>query len=747
MLSETAKSNNATELVIAAPAGQLTVEEESSNSSLSNATLPPAEKLIRSRRHPAWRHGSKRSKRRRVKGPPPKIRYGPPSHQAGPPISYTHYKSHSLPPSLPPSFATHIEEPSYAIEDFQHLKFDASDFHIPASSYEAQSMDLNLYSHEDNDIYGAHKFPSLEYTFTEDHHDSPPSSSYAHTPHQKYGVPPLQQSIGPSSSYEPESYVSSHHYVPPPAAPATHYGPPPSTNYGAPPSTKYGPPSSTKYGPPPSTKYGPPPATHYAEPPSAPPSSHYGVPAAPPSTQYGVPSAPAHVPSYSHVEPPPPPDSYSIYEQKLPNAGYHEQSFAEPPKAAPPAPAHNSNYEIAYSPPAYEISTSYQAHDTQYEQNYQPPSSAHDGRFAEPPQHAPTPQHTPSYTPQHTQQQPPQHSPPQHPLPQHTPQQHPSSNYVLPEQPVQSYPQDDYALPSEELPINPNPKFPSFDFPKSSYEVPIYDPIPFESSNKEEQESYPPILPDHTSNDLPSDAQTASSSQTTARSRKRKRRPSLVSKKHTLDVPELQQAYDADSSHVQVARGTDLDTVAHGSHYVHHKRNYSSFVTPSTTSTTTTTTPAPWSPMRQRSTANTAFVPTIITSTPSPPQHNRNRGTSRYRSRTASTPTTAVTIEKSRSQSYYDGTIAPPSNYQQQQHQYGRGSSSSSGRPTRPPRGGATGASLALQPGATERHPTHKRTTKGVFDTTLFKSPQSDREMEHKLNILRQNLPKNHKLY
>lgn len=747
MLSETTKSSNTTELVATVPADQLTEEEGSS--SLSNATLPPAEKLVRSRRHPSWRHGSKRSKRRRVKGPPPKIRYGPPSHLPGPPISYTHYKPHSLPPSLPPSFATHIEEPSYSIEDFQHLKFDAADFHIPASSYEAQSMDLNLYSHEDNDIYGAHKFPSLEYTFTEDHHDSPapPSSSYEHTPHQKYGVPPLQQSIGPSS-YEPESYVS-HHYVPPPAhaapaPPSTHYGPPPSTKYGAPPSTKYGAPPPTKYGAPPSTKYGAPPSTHYGAPPSAPPSSHYGVPAAPPSTQYGVPSAPAHVPSYSHVEPPPPPDSYSIYEQKIPNAGYHEQSFAEPPKSAPPP--HNSNYEIAYSPPAYEISTSYQAHDTQYEQNYQPPSSGHDGHFAEPPQHAPPPQHTPSYTPEHPQQHPPQQPPPQHPPPQHPPPQHPSSNYVQPEQhqPVQSYPQDDYALPSEELPINPNPKFPSFDFPKSSYEVPIYDPIPFESSNKKEQESYPPILPDHTSNDLPSDAQTAGSSHTTARSRKRKRRPSVVSKKHTLDVPELQQAYDADS-HVQVARGTELDTVAHGSHYVQHKRTYSNFVTPSTT-TSTTTTPAPWSPMRHRSTANSAFVPTIVTSTSSP-HLNRNRGTSRYRSRTASTEPTAVTIEKSRSQSYYDGTIAPPT-YQQQQHQYfGGGGRGSSSRPTRPPRGGATGASLALQPGATERNPTHKRTTKGVFDTTLFKSPQSDREMERKLNILRQNLPKNHKLY
>lgn len=675
----------------------------------SNQTdLPNAEKLIRYRRHPP--HG-KRSKRRRVKSP--KIKYGPPSHPPAPPVSY--YKPSS-------SYPAHIEEPSFSLDDFQHLKFDGTDFQIPASSYEAQSMDLNLYSQEDNDLYGAHKFPSLEYNFGG--HESPPQSSYEHTPHQKYGVPPLHHSFEPSSYDTPESYVS-HNYAPPPAP---------------------------------------------AHPPSGPPSTHYGVPSAPPATHYGVPSVPAHVSSYTHPVPPPAPDSYSIYEQKIPNAGYH-QNFAEPPHSAPPS-GHSSNYEIAYSPPAYEISTSYQDNEPEYEHNYQPPASSHDGHFAEPPLSAPPPPqhppqyhppqlppsysapHAPPYAPPHAPPHPPQQSPP-HPPPH--PPQHPPPSYPQPESEppssytnvelhptAQHYPNENYALPSEELPLNQNHKFPSFDFPKSSYEVPIYDPIPFEASNKDEQESYPPNLPDSSSNDLPSDAHASGSSQSPAKSRKRKRRPSaaVISKKHTLDVPELQEAYDADS-HVHV-RGTDVDTAAHGSRYVEQKRNY----VPSTvTVRTTTTTPSPWSPMRLRTTSS-AFIPTIITSTP-PSQttsRSRGRGTSRYRNRPITeTSSTAVTIQKSRSQSYYDGTIAPP-NYPQFSGQ----TAGRVPRPTRPfqGRGAAApaGVTLALQPG-TERNPTLKRTTKGVFDTTLFKSPQSDREMEHRLHMLRQNLPKNHKLY
>ncbi|EDW05409.2 uncharacterized protein Dmoj_GI14581 [Drosophila mojavensis] len=326
--------------------------------------------------------------------------------------------------------------------------------------------------------------------------------------------------------------------------------------------------------------------------------------------------------------------------------------------------------------------------------------------------------------------------PTHHELPDHAP------SYSQPDthQPAQNYPQENYAPPSEELPLTPNHKFPSFDFPKSSYEVPIYDPIPFEASNKDEQESYPPILPENTPNEVPSDdTHTAGSSRTPTKSRKRKRRPALatVSKKHTLDVPELQEAYDADA-HVH-ARDTDLDTAAHGSRHVEQKRKYVSYVTPSISpTTTTTTTSAPWSPMRVRPTSSNGFIPTVVTSTP--PTRSRGRGTSRFRSRNPSTEATStvVTIEKSRSQSYYDGTIAPPT---YQQFTVGRGA-----RPTRPTqlRGGGTTPVLN---GGTERNATPRRTTKGIFDTTLFKTPQSDREMERKLLALRQNLPKNHKLY
>ncbi|XP_022220368.2 LOW QUALITY PROTEIN: extensin [Drosophila obscura] len=773
--------------------------------------VPTAEKLIRYRRQPPYaviKGPGKRSKqRRRNKGPPPsKLKYGPP---AAPTFGHGHRHGYRHKPSFPSFPSSHVEEPSFSIDDFQHLKFEGGDFKLPTSSYEAQSMDLDFYSHHPEpepvpDVYGAHKFPSLDFSLDSPHISS--DSAYDHVPHQKYGVPPLQQSYQPAD----HSFVS--HYEPPPPAP--------------------------------------------------------------PSTRYGVPTAPAPVPSFTHPKHPPAPvpahDSYSIYDQKIPNVGYH-QHFAEPPKQkqkqkqkpqSQHPPVHSSNFEIAYSPPAFEISTSYQSN---HHESYIPPHQSHEGSFAEPPvqqhpsnnyaqppehpsssyvepaehpsssyvqlpdhpssgyveppsssyvepsqhpspnyaqhpsnsysqpdQHPPSsgydqpPQHPPSsaydHPPQHPPSsgydQPPQHPPssaydhppqhppssaydhpPQHPPssaydhpPQHPPSsgydqppQHPPSfdypshNYAQPEpqpdHPSQSYPQEDYSPPSEELPLNPHHKFPSFDFPKSSYEVPIYDPIPFEASTKEEQqEAYPPILSDNSPVPVPNDiaeddAYAAGSSKSTTKRRKRKRVPN----KHTLDVPELQQAYDSDR-HLREDQA-DADAAAHGSHYVERKQTFGNFVTPTTS---TTTTPSPWSPMlRQRTTSSTAFIPTIVTSTPATRTtthtRGRNRGSSRYRSTQSPEPiSTSVTIEKSHSKSYYDGTIAPP--IPQQVSTYGgRGT-----RPTRP------ASYAALQPAAA-----NQRTTKGVFDTTLFKSPHSDREMERNRNIhvLRQNLPKNHKLY
>ncbi|EDW50440.1 extensin [Drosophila sechellia] len=709
--------------------------------------VPTAEKLIRYRRQPPYAV-IKRSKLRRRRKGHPKIKYGPPP----PHIRYSK-------PSFPTH--THIEEPSFSLDDFQHLKFDGADFKIPTSSYEAQSMDLDFYNHDtEPDLYGAHKFPSLDFGLV---------TTHEHVPHQKYGLPPVQQSFQPDHSF------------------ASHYEPPP-------------------------------------------------APAHPPATHYGVPDAPAPVPSYPHQDLPAP-DSYSIYEQKIPNVGYH-QNFAEPPKYPPKhGSINNPNFEIAYSPPAFEISTSYQSN---HHQSYVPshPPSSHDG-FAEPPsnnyvkpppQHAPTNSYAPPQHPSSSYDQPPQHpsssydQPPQHPPPSYSqppqhpsssydpPAQHPSSSYDQPpkhpsssyEQPPQhpsssydqppqhpsssydqppqehpssyehpptstydqapqhppsnyvssdshsinTYPQDDYAPPSQELPLNPHHKFPSFDFPKSSYEVPIYDPVPFEASNRDEQESYPPILassPDL--NEITSDAHAAGSSK--RRKRKRKPTPGVVPAKHTLDVPELQQAYDADSHLGESHENADTD--ANSSHYVERKQSFYNFVTPTTT---TSTTPAPWTPMRGRSsTTRTAFIPTIVTSTPKTPttDRNRHRGSSRYRTKqqpvNPSSPdrtNTSVQIDQSHSQSYYDGTIAPPTRQQFSLTTGGRGS-----RPTRPSYVRTHGpvSPLALQPADGRGPPTSKRTTKGVFDTTLFKSPLSDREMERNLHGLRQNLPKNHKLF
>nr|XP_017019473.1 adhesive plaque matrix protein isoform X2 [Drosophila kikkawai] len=469
------------------------------------------------------------------------------------------------------------------------------------------------------------------------------------------------------------------------------------------------------------------------------------------------------------------------YAPPHPGGDSHKGSFAEPPSTNYVKPPTN-NYappQLPHHPPSSGYDQPAQHPSPSYDQPPQlPPSNSYDpptNNYA-PPQHPPSssydlpPQHPPSSSYDQAQQHPSSSSydlAPQHPpstydgSPQLPPsssydpsQQHIPTNYAPPDSqpyPIQNYPQDDYAPPSQELPLNPHHKFPSFDFPKSSYEVPIYDPIPFEASNREEQESYPPILslsPDH-HNEIPSDAHAAGSS----KKRKRKRKPNvggggaIVPGKHTLDVPELQHAYDADTHVGDSNEQVDADADAHGSHYVERKQTFVNFVTPTTSSTTTT--PAPWSPMRGRSsTPSTGFIPTIVTSTAAPRTTVRSRGGSRYRSTQPVSPSpldpisSSVRIEQSHSQSYYDGTIAPPT---RQQQQFSRGT-----RPTRPSyvRNQSQVSPLALQPAEQGRGvPTSKRTTKGVFDTTLFKSPLTDREMERKLQGMRPNLPKNHKLY
>ncbi|KAI8039078.1 hypothetical protein M5D96_007793, partial [Drosophila gunungcola] len=141
--------------------------------------VPTAEKLIRYRRQPPFAVVKRSKLRRRTKGHP-KLKYGPP------PPPHIRYSK--------PSFeAQHIEEPSFSIDDFQHLKFDGADFKIPTSSYEAQSMDLDFYNHDtEPDLYGAHKFPSLDFGLV---------TTHEHVPHQKYGLPPLQQSFQPDHSF------------------------------------------------------------------------------------------------------------------------------------------------------------------------------------------------------------------------------------------------------------------------------------------------------------------------------------------------------------------------------------------------------------------------------------------------------------------------------------------------------------------------------------------------------------------
>ncbi|XP_013106365.2 uncharacterized protein LOC106086293 [Stomoxys calcitrans] len=448
-----------------------------------------------------------------------------------------------------------------------------------------------------------------------------------------------------------------------------------------------------------------------------------------PATKYGVPDLHLPVANFGDGDY----NKYSLVEQKAPPTSFSSKKhhFAEPPEP------HKPTVEITFSP-SYEIKL---------------PPSGDGGHY----QHEEPPQEY-----DHN------HSPPSG----YHHQQESSDTH----QPAKYEP-----APAQDLPIEPNHKHPNYDFPKTSYEVPIYDPIPFDSSNNQEQEIYPPqpfenvawqensqmdytaepnnvapqkpqITEDTRYNepdemphgDVHSSGTRFQGHSATAtlpqRVRKRKRNKgttaattSKVSTKHILDVPELTEAFERDKHKYE---NTNTDADINESHKV-VKVNH-----------------GPWNPLRIRTpAATTTTTPTTTLSLDQTPTKNiriRYQGRTRPSSTTVTTEAPSpqqsnhiphveiVSIEKSRSKSYYDGILSTPKIYNPNlyRNRY-KTTKQQSGSTAQPP--SSSQVNVSASPSSnTEKF--SKRTTKNIFDTTVFKSPLTDRGVH-------QNLPKNHKLF
>lgn len=177
-----------------------------------------AEPLIRFRRQPPRtivKHivRPKRYKMKRIKRPKIKYTFAEPPHPQ--PAHFNRKPSIII---KKPSFETTI------YEDFSHMNVESADFDVPPSSYEGQSMDLDLYKHYEpiettyKEIpkapeytftapeisYKEHSFNEVKhtptYTFTEPEikykETTKPVVTYSYTPavktrkpHTKYGLP------------------------------------------------------------------------------------------------------------------------------------------------------------------------------------------------------------------------------------------------------------------------------------------------------------------------------------------------------------------------------------------------------------------------------------------------------------------------------------------------------------------------------------------------------------------------------
>ncbi|XP_073844007.1 uncharacterized protein isoform X2 [Musca autumnalis] len=776
---------------------------ENTTASENNAMEPIAEALVRYRRHPPRtivKHiiRPKRVKVKRVKKP--KIKYS----FAEPPTTFYYKKSK---PSV--SYSHGPTYDSSIFEDFSHINVESADFDLPPSSYEAQSMDFDLYKHYETQAENAYKEiekPSYSYSAPEVSYKEEvkiPSYSYAapkgeRKPHTQYGVPTEftystgydKQNLN-SYSYEeghkspsydtsshgsdftggsyhaPSSYEDHSNKIPEHTSGFSSSGyekshgndyaysneqassyPEHSSHLHVIESGDGGHGGGYESGPHgPGYSYQAPKEEYNYSPPQQPANHPPRIPA----TKYGVPDLQLPVANFNNY------NKYSVDSYGGGNNNKHH--FAEPPDP------HKATVEITYSP-SYEI-------------NLPAKSKYHPA-----PHPPPAPEHSePSYHPEHGHQE--------------------GSDTHQPESYEPAPPQD--------LPIDQNHQHPPYDYPKSSYEVPIYDPIPFDSSSHQEQEMYPPqpydinawqedtnteytAEPNNVSEQKHSEpesqemphgdvhsAGTRPHGQSTfvtplappqgpKRTRKRNRTKgsnfhstTLATTKHILDVPELEEAFEREKQKENKYLTSDPDI--NESHKVVKVNN------------------GPWNPMRIRTpTISASTTPSTTLAINQHPNHGQQQSyQNRYRSSTTTTSTTTeaprqyhrtrptattpaqqppllqqhptnhlpkieiVSIEKSRSKTYYDGILSTPKIYNtnffrnrfrtvQQQSTSTIAPHLSSGSHA----SSSVNSSPSLSTTSKERF--LKRTTKNVFDTTIFKSPLNDPDVYR-------NLPKNHKLF
>lgn len=647
--------------------------------------LPMAEMLVRYRRQPPItivKHviRPKRVKLKRVKLP--KIKYS----FAEPPPSYrvvnkpkSSIKHHQQLPMLDSS----------VFDDFSHMNIESANFDLPPSSYETQSMDLDFYSHGHSYSQSASPSAFLK-------------SPVTHKPHVRYGVPTPALDYGSSAIDGPNSYNT---------LPISHSDLPSFKNtkglghYSGKPLEK-----TTSYNAGYSNLQGP----QAAQP-------------RPPSTKYGVPDVNL------------PPSGYNKYAAPSDHNPYRpeKQNFGKPSYNT------HTDVEISYIP-AYEITLPQQAHEQRpssfgnqlpAQQQYEHPNSYQSPPSPEPPPvyHSPQPHNlSPKY----------QETPSNDPTPNFHPSQYQESSDSHQPPIYESAPghrenPGDYIPPLNDLPVANDPQN-IYDYPKSSYEVPLYDPIPFDGSDNKEQEVYPPqqrneyAVKARPPSETPaadtesSGTRKQSTTQTSApppprlrRVRKKKRTKGSTdavattsdssASKHILDVPELEEAFE--NERLQNHNFNSFDGEVNESHKIENINN------------------TPWNPMK----INTQ--PIFVTTNKPIEELNSNvagKKNNRYAFRSRSTTSTeeptkadVVSIQKSQSKSYYDGILEMPK-------RYSSGARYNLERPkttNRPKTSYSNGDSFS------------KRTTKNIFDTTLFKSPVNDRELNYR------NLPKNHKLY
>ncbi|TMW42845.1 hypothetical protein DOY81_012079, partial [Sarcophaga bullata] len=581
----------------------------------SSQELPVAEPLVRYRRQPPrpivkYISRPKRFKMKRIKRP--KIKYS----FAEPPTTYYARKPVAF---KKPTFDSSI------FEDFSHVNVESADFDLPPSSYEAQSMDLDLYKHYE---------PAQEASYK----DIQKPATYSYTAPEISFKEPLYSEIQKAPTYT---------YTAPEVSfkETVTYSYTPSKNLPRKPHTKYGVPTDKV------------------------PSGNPRIPA----TKYGVPDV--HIPLSGVTDY----NKYSVIEQKPNYASFtptktETYHFAEPPQPEP-------SVEITYSP-SYEINIP-TAHENSYPKgkynvesdnyNEQPPQQYHpqQDNYESPNKYDNSHQQNYDHGPPVSYQESSDTNPP----PSYQPAP-PQNGHIA-----------EYIPTAEDLPINVNNKQPPYDYPKSSYEVPIYDPIPFESSNNQEQEVYPPQSyensnrhqrqPDNNKQEFTTQTNANNNHNTPQKTEKAETRPDDVdltepqgpqtnvvhsrpqspitllrgtrkkkrtkgssttvsTTKHILDVPELEEAFENEKRN-----RNSQEPDSHASHKVENFNN-----------------DGPWNPMKIR-TSPIMSTTQKSTSTAGNTQTMKNR---RYQHRqhrsTTTTTTTTVAPAKTRKSHHSQTTNA-----------------------------------------------------------------------------------------